>query len=874
MGIGSEQSDDLSGTYIGRFHIVKRLGAGGMGQVYLAEDSQLRRTVAIKRMARRLSDDPRHRQRFLREAQTASRLNDPHIAAIYDVLERRGEIFLVMELIEGKTLRQSAGEAMKLDEFLPLAAQCVEGLAAAHKQGVVHRDIKPENIMVTPAGQVKILDFGLARRESVGEETVGFQTEPGSMSGTAGYMAPEALLEGKADARGDIFSLGVVFYEMLTGRHPFRAQTYTATSNRVLNEEPTPPSSVNPSVPAELDRIVGRMLSKQPADRYATVEELAADLKWVEQGGTAPTVAAVPRPRPPRPGRRRKLWIAGAVVVVAALVVAAIPQLRRTVGSWLGMGATVPGERQLAVLPFTAYNGTAAQQAFATGLTDTVTARLAELSANHALAVVPASSIFEKKVNSPDVARQEFGVNLVLTGSLQEAGGQIRVTYALVNTRTKRQLAARTETSSASDPFAVEDNVSRGVLDMLKVQLEPGERKTLEAKGTDKPGAYAFYLQGKGYLDNYEESENVANAIQVFQHALEIDPRYARAYAGLGLAYWKRYDQTQDTKWTVMSKQACARANAIDSKLAVAHNCLGQVANGTGKYEVAVHQYQQALVVQPTSDSAYQGLADAYDNLGRTTEAEKTYKKAIALRPQYWAGYHQLGVFYFLHGRYADAAKMFQQVMGLVPDGFSGYADLGAVYAQIGNFRKAVPLLKRSIAIRPNANAYTNLGVAKFYTHQYEEAAANFEKAVNMRPKDYGLWRNVGDGYYWAQGKRQQANAAYHKAIAAAKQALRVNPKDPDAYEILAVSSAMTGAREQALTAISKTVELAPENPEAMYSAAIVYTKLGDREKGMEWLKKAVAGGIPLARVRNEPVFDSLRSMKDFPGTSTGPQSN
>jgi tetratricopeptide (TPR) repeat protein/TolB-like protein/tRNA A-37 threonylcarbamoyl transferase component Bud32 len=875
MSDHSGQSNDLSGSSVGRFLIRERLGAGGMGEVYLADDPQLKRTVAIKRMSVRFMGDEHHRQRFLREAQMASRLNDSHIAAIYDIIEREGEIFLVMERVEGKTLRQLLRESIKLDEFLPVAAQCAQGLAVAHAQGVLHRDIKPDNIMVTPLGQVKILDFGLARRLTVGEETEAFETEPGAISGTAGYIAPEVLLGREPDERADIFSLGVVFYEVIAGEHPFRAQTNIATSSRVLHVDPPAPSSVNPAVPPEIDRVIMRMLEKSPASRFQTAKQLADELDWMARSGTTPTIVGLPIPEEPqqrRPSRRLVLTSAVAVVAVIALL-AAIPQVRRTVAGWMGAGPSpnpapspvASGQRQLAVLPFTALGGTPAQQAFAAGLTNTVTARLTELSATHNLSVVPASLMYSKKVDSPDTARRVFGVNLVLTGSLQQAGDRVRVTYALVDAQTQRQLNASTETVSAKNPFAVEDDVSAGVLNMLKVQLDPNERKTFEAKGTDKPDAYAFYLQGMGYLENYSREENITSAIDVFQHALEIDPNYARAYAGLGQAYWQRYKLTEDTKWTAPSRQACNRALAIDPNLADGHVCLGTVANGTGKYQDAVAQFEKALAVRPTDDRAYQGLATAYGKLGRAAEAERTYQKAIRLRPQYWAGYSWLGVFYFVQGRYQDAERMFRQVVALAPDSFLGYYDLGAVYTQMGDFARAVPVIERSIAIQPSGTAYTNLGTAQFYLQRYADAVKNFEQAVQLEPKSYVLWRNVGDGYYWMPGKRKQAAAAYQKAIGFAENALRVNPNSADAYKILAACQAMLGARQQAIAAITRALALTPDDPDVMYVAAIVYTQVGEREQGVEWLKKALKAGASPAMARNDPAFDSLRGRKDFP---------
>ncbi len=862
----AEPPKDLSGTFVGRFLIRERLGMGGMGEVYLAEDSQLKRTVAIKRMSLRLSTDAQHRQRFLREAQMASRLNNPHIAAIYDVFEREGEIFLVMELVEGETLRQRLASPMNVGEFLPLAMQCAEGLAAAHAQGVLHRDIKPENIMVTPSGQVKILDFGLARRLAQSEEKTGFETEPGTLTGTPGYMAPEVLSGNEADARADIFSLGVVFYEVFTRRHPFRAKTNISTSSRVLYEQPPNPSTVNAAIPPDLERLVLRMLEKDPAKRIATAAEVAAELRGMESTSTAPTtaVAANDLMRVPARKRGRKIALAIGVAAVAIVALAAIWLARRAPRGSKGPTVTMAGEKQVAVLPFTVLGGGKDQRAFAAGLADTVTARLAQLSATHRLAVVPASEVFSRKVDSPDAARKQFGANLVLTGSLQQADGRIRITYALVDTGTERQLSARTVTAAAGDPFTVEDDVSSGVLEMLELNLLPAERKTFEAKGTDKPNAYAFYLQGMGYLEDYERPENIRSAISVFERALAIDPHYARAYAGLGQAYWHRYSETQGAQWTARSRKACDRALALDPNLAAAHICLGTVANGTGQYAEGAEQFQKALASEPTGDLAYEGLAAAYEKLGRTAEAEQTFRKAIALRPQYWAGYSWLGIFYFRYGRYNEAAQMFRQVVALAPDSFLGYYDLGGVYAQMGEFSRAVPVLERSLAIRPTDSAYTNLGTAEFFLHRYADAVANFEKAVRMMPTSYIGWRNLGDGYYWTPGMRAKAPAAYRKAIELAQAALKVNPRDAYAYQILAIARAMTGQAE-ARQAVKQAQALAPSDPDISYATAIVYTQKGDREQGMKWLKKALAEGQSPAMARNDPALDPLHGMRGFP---------
>jgi tetratricopeptide (TPR) repeat protein/predicted Ser/Thr protein kinase len=863
----AESSRNLTGKLVGRFQIRERLGSGGMGEVYLADDTQLKRPVALKRMALQLGTDQRYRQRFLREAQMASRLNNPYIAGIYDVIERDGEIFLVMEYVEGKPLRHYLREPMKLEQFLPIAIECARGLAGAHAQGILHRDIKPENIMITPAGHVKILDFGLARRMEQMEETVSFQSEAGTLAGTAGYIAPEVLVEGQADTRSDIFSLGVVFYEALSGRHPFRAKTFLTTSHKVLKEIPPPLDATNRAVPPEIDRIIAKMLAKDPAGRYPTAAELAAELNLIERGTASGIVTAQTAwVRMQRLSGRRMRRAAMALVVLAVLAgLAAVRPVRQRVEGWLGI-TSVPGQKQIAVLPFAALGGGPAQKAFAYGLTETVTARLNELSATHALEVVSASDVFSGKVNTPDMARRQFGVNLVLTGSLQQVGNRVRVTYALVNTRTQRQVGARTVTLAATDPFSVEDDVATGALNLLQVQLEPAERKTFVAHGTEKPGAYAFYLQGMGYLQNYDRVENVTNAIEVFQQALELDANYARALAGLGQAYWLRYSSTMDPKWTVMSEQTCRRASAIDPKLAAARVCLGTVANGTGKYQEAAAEFQKALDAEPTNNQAYEGLANTYDRMGRTEEAERTFQKAIQLRPQYWAGYSWLGVFYFGHGRYEEARQMFEQVTKLVPDSYQGYYDLGAVYVQSGHFARAVPLLEHSIAIRPNPTAYTDLGAAYFFLHRYDAAARNFQQGVKLSPDDFEIWRNLADGYYWAPGKREEAGPAYRKAIDLADAALKVNPSSAKAYKIRAICQAMLGEKDAALKSLSQAQGLVKGDPDLSYTAALIHAHMGDPEQAMKWLKLALSEGFSPAMAQSDPLLDSLHGMKGFPG--------
>jgi serine/threonine protein kinase/tetratricopeptide (TPR) repeat protein len=866
---------DLTGTTVGRFAIHARLGSGGMGEVYRAEDTRLKRPVALKRMAPRLRADPSYRQHFLREAQFASGLTDQHIAGVYDVLEANDEIFVVMEYVEGETLRKRLSESLSIEQFLGMAVQCADALVTAHARGIVHRDIKPENIMLTPAGQVKILDFGVAKKLPNAEDAITLETlGNGSESfggGTLPYMAPEVLLEKEPDWRADIFSLGVVFYEVLGGRHPFRAGSFVTTTSRILHEVPTPLQQVNAKVSAELEHIVAKMLAKDPAKRYATVADLLVDLR-AEQRAIAypagpgvlplPLVPSAPPVPQAAPRRRTRWWgLSAAVAALAVLGIALLPQVRQKLHLFSSVKA---GPRILAVLPFQAIGGGPENQAYSDGMTETLTAKLTQLTASHALQVVPASEIRRRPTTNAADARAELGVTLVLEGTLLRAASTVRATFALVDTGTHKQLRADTITADASDPFALQDQVAAGVVHMLELELQPQERKALQTHGTQVAGAYDFYLQGRGYLQNYDRPENINNAISVFGRALSRDPNYALAHAGLGEAYWKKYEALKEPAWVEAARRACEDAELLDARLAPAHVCLGSLRIGSGEYTDAVGHFQKALQAEPTSDDAYRGLGSAYEHLGKFEEAERTYRQAIELRPYYWASYSWLGNFYYHRARYEEAVQMFNQVVALAPDSFRGYSNLGAMYVLLGLYGDASTALRRSVAIRPSANAYSNLGTASFHQRQYAEAAHSYEEALKLDARNHTGWWNLGDAYYWIPEKRALAAGPYRRAITLLSQKLEVNPRDPELLGIRALCHAMLEERKPALADLSSALKFAPNDAELRFRAALVYNQLGMADQALDWLEKALAAGYSHSQVRDTPNFDNLSSNLRF----------
>jgi serine/threonine protein kinase/tetratricopeptide (TPR) repeat protein len=851
---------------ISHYRILDSLGSGGMGVVYRAEDTTLHRTVALKFLSEQSPKNLKVNERLRDEARTASALNHPNICTIYEVGEDAGEVFIAMEYVEGRTLAEVIRQGpLPIDTVLRFGRQLASALAHAHDRGVLHGDLKPLNVIITPQGDAKILDFGLARRSDPEQfdrqtlETVSSENRAG-LGGTLPYMAPEQIEGSDASARTDIWSLGVVLYEMATGSRPFQGENLYLLCNSILRDSPRP---LPVSCPAGLATIIFRCLEKEAPRRYQRASETRAALETLgpvkEDSGLQPQVI---------PSRRKRAIVG--ILAILALAVTGLIALRGDRFWKSNATGSVPSRVLLGVLPPVSEDPS--QSAFDNGLADTLNSRLGELSSRHPLSVIPMNSTLEKRVTTVDAARQQFGVNLVLVLNVQRAAGNVRVNYALVDPRSHQQVRSGTVTAAAADPFALQDRVFESVAAAMELQLAPQEKQSLNSHGTTEPAAYDFYTQGRGYLQDYVVPEKVDNAISLFGRALEKDPSYAAATAGLGEAYWRKYQQTHETRWSDAAIANCQKAAELNTNLASAHSCLGQVFNAKGDYQKAAEQYRRALELEPGSDDAYAGLAEAYERLGRLGEAEQLFKQAAASRPGYWATYNWLGLFYMAHARYDEAASMFSQVVSLAPDSFTGYYNFGAVRVLQGKYDEAVPLLEQSLKIRPTADALSNLGTAYFQMRHYPESAAKFEEAAKLDPKNYSLWGNLGDAYYWAPGRRAEAASAYGNAIALAEENLRLNPHEPQTLGYLAEYYAMRGERKPALHNLDASLHLQPKSPDMLLNAGIVYQQLGDTKRALDVLEQAVSLGLSPELLRDTPNFDSLKDNPRFIGLLKGSQ--
>jgi len=857
---GPSRANVLTGTIAARFTILKLLGVGGMGQVYQAEDTKLKRIVAIKRMAPRLQESENDRRRFLREAQQASALNHPNVAGIYDVIEERGEIFLIMEFVEGTPLRASmqTGKRFATEDFFRIASQGLEGLNAAHEKGILHGDIKPENIMLTPDGRVKVLDFGVARRFSLGTDdaTLTSATIAGIGGGTPAYMAPEVLTQKPYDGRADLFSLGLVCYEMLGGQQPFETASLAATMASVLHKDPPPLEELNAKVPAPVSSVIRTMLAKDPAQRYSTARDVLVDLRRVEHGQD-PVFARADAFTVRRKSFAKTAGIlAAAVVVLLASVFLARNVLKRAPAA-PALSAGSEHSTTLAVLPFAPVDGNPKLTVLGQGLVDSISAKLSRLTADRALEVIAARNSQDQGVSTPADARAQFGADTGLLVKLDDAGQLLRIRYSLVNTKSGAVVGADSISVPAGDAFGVEDDIAQGAVKALKLSLRPEEQTALSVHGTDNPEAYKSFLQARGYLLDYTKKENVENAIVMVGEALKLDPNFGQAKAVLGEAYWRKYWLTKEKQWTKLAKTECDSAVKLGNAGTAGHICLGLVNDGTGNYAEAAAEYQRAVDLDPTDEEAYIGLALAFEHQDAINEAEKTYQRAISARPNSSVAYNSLGTFYYRHGQYDKAAAVFQRVVEFAPEGYGAYVNLGATYNNLGRYQDAIAPLKKSIAIRSFYAAHINLGNAYFGLNEFADAATAYEQAITLNPADYVTWSNLGDARKYL-GQKEKALSAYKKAVELAGEELKVNPHDPGVLSGLASCYSELGDRNRALLYLGQALQHGNNDQDILLDAAAVYNNLGETGLAVEWLGKAVQSGYPVNRIKGLPEFRNL----------------
>ena len=845
-----KDSLNLVGRSVTHYKVLEQLGEGGMGVVYVAEDTRLGRRAALKFLPRDLTSDDDARKRFVHEAQAASSLDNQNICTVYEIDEADdGSTFIAMAYYEGENLKKViAGQPMTVENALDVAMQIARGLEKAHAKGIIHRDVKPANVIITEDGVVKIVDFGLAKL--AGRTQI---TRTGAVLGTAAYMAPEQLRGEEVDHRVDIWGLGVVLYEMVTGRVPFYGEYEQAIYYKIVNDEPD-----LSEFPSRLAPFVEKCLQKDAANRFRSMTEVVHELTELRARSDRPS--AMPALDP----GALKRWVRPAAAFLGILVLAAslsFPANRSALIGLIGIN-NLPESRHLAVLPFRNVSGDASADAYCSGLMETLSSKLSQFEqfAGEQFWVVPASDVLSRSVRSAEEARSVFGANLVFDGSLNRSSDGSRLTLNLIDTATRRVLASEVLDYTFGNQIALQDAAVKLAANMLQMQVSPKADRMLTAGGTSVPGAEDFYLQGRGYLNDYQKAENIDTAIGLFERALEEDSTYGLAHAGLAEAYWRKYTGSNDAQWVDKAVYHGDRALDLDWMLAPAHVMLGTTHLEMGRYEAALDAFRQALEIDPVSVEAYRGRARAYEAQGKLEDAEETLKNAISLRPSYWAGYNSLGAFYRRQGRYHEAVEQFKIVTALTPENAWGFQNLASVYFALGREALAVEMFEQSLDIQPDYRVYSNLATYYFYIGEYATAAQMYEKALQIEELDYKVWGYLAESYYWAPDMREKAARNFRRAIEMAHNLLALNPNDPDVLWRLASYYARTGERAEALSTLLHLESLQPSALEILFGMGDAYETLGEREKALHWIGEAVSKGYTLAEIERAPSLRALRS--------------
>ena len=803
-----KEEKSLVGEKIGRFAIIELLGQGGMGEVFLAEDAQLARRVALKVLPVFLTEDLDSVRRFRHEARAASIISHPNIAHIYETGETNNRYFIAMEYVAGETLRAFLKrEQPDINQSLDIVTQIAEALTAAHGAGVIHRDIKPENIIVKNSGLIKILDFGLAKLSAIEDEkeaqlTKSFITTSGLIMGTVAYMSPEQIRARGVTFTTDIWSLGVVLYELLTGARPFEGETQGDSIASILRTEPLAPSALNAKIPAGLSAIVMKMLRKSADERYQTADALLADLNFQKKTD----FRFNPLQFAARADKKtfnlkyladflNKHHAGFAAGVIVALIVA-------ITGFWFFAdysGSNAPGllaenaaVESVAVIPFAFQNNNSADDYLAEGITDSLISRLSQI---RKLKVKSRNSVFQYKGKnvSAQIVGRELAVAAVLFGQIFENGDDLTLNLELVNAQNGNRLWGKHYQKKKSEIPALQNEISRDVSNALYPQLSAAEVQKLTKKTTENAQANDLYLRGRFHW-NKRTAKDMQKSIDYFEQATALDPNFALAYAGLAESYVlaSGYAIAAPQQSFPQAKTAAQRAIEIDETLAEAHNALAY----------ALFNYDWNFA-----------------------ESEREIERAIELNPNYSTAYH-----------------------------WRGNANLLAV----GKYEEAIDSLKKAQELDPlSLIINADLATGYLYARQFDRAVEQFQKTIEM-----------DENFFYAHaylGRTLLMKGDYAAALAELKKAQSLS-NDPLVMMLSARTYAKMGRRDKALEMLAELEETARQKYVSAYYFALVYAGLGEKDRAFEWLEKALQDREgPMTVIKVDALLDDLRSDARFP---------
>lgn len=834
-----------------KYRIIEKLGAGGMGEVYKGEDLSLQRPVAIKVMSKQGELTSGGDARFLREARAASAFNHPNIVTIYEIGETDEHTYIVMEYIEGRSLRDLISrQEVKADTVLDIAVQTCDALVEAHTRGIIHRDIKPENILLTDRGRVKLVDFGLAKTVSpkpgIGGATAAQSlTESGTVMGTLSYMSPEQLRGERLDERTDIFSFGIVLHEMITGNLPFPGSSSFEVAASILKDPAIEIGTVPMGFPHNIKYVVARLLGKHRDDRYASFSEVKQAIESLGLPAQILTDGLSDRKTveiQPSQNLHRSESLAGA--------------LRST-------SRATAAPPTILVLPLQTVGSDETSSYIGVGLAHAITTDLAKINGLSVLSKSAGAGRADDTGRGVRQLAKELGATILLEGEVMRSGPMIGVMARLSDADTGRVIWGAQYRGDPADLFGFQDAVCESVAEALKLSISTEIRDEIARPATTNIDAFEFYSRGREFLERRDVQENIDFAVQMFEEALRIDQNFSLAYAGLGESYWQKYQITHDSTWVEGAISASDHALLLDPNQAQVHVALGIIYHGTGKIDRAIEEFERAATLQPMNDDAHKWLGRCWQGKGDMERAVGCFEKAIRIRPGYWENYNRLGICYYFFGRYRDAADQFRKVITIQPDNYLGYNTLGGIYNLLGLYEDAVAMHRRAIEIYPNAPSYANLGTDYFALTRYDDAVAAYKSAIELDPRGDVLYRNLGDAYLRI-GRTEDAKKQYIRATELLTEHLNVNNEDAPRLGHLAICHAKLKRVRDALAVIERAVALEPRNTTIMYQQAVVHALVGDREKAVHHLTQALSHGYSHPEAEHDPDLDTLRDNTEF----------
>ena len=891
--VTNDRAGALVGKLIGHYRIESLIGIGGMGEVYLARDERLGRKAALKLLPNSLTTDETQLSRFKTEARSASALNHPNILTVYEIGAEGKVQFIATEFIEGVTIRVSLGcGRMNPHRAVEIAVQVASALAAAHDAGVVHRDIKPENIMLRPDGYVKVLDFGIAKlteqRPTSNDDTTGttalLQTRPGLVLGTARYMSPEQARGQKVDARSDIWSLGVVLYEMVAGSPPFRGETPSDCIAAILTAEPPPLSGVSPDVPLELESILQKALRKNSDERYQTIKEMLAELRILKGKLQPEDSLSQTKPRaeflPSKIKRRkRSVLVTLAMALLAGVAIAYFFFIAR---------APLPNEKSIAVLPFENLSEDKSNAYFADGIQDEILTRLSKIADLKVISRTSTQRYKNRSRKLSEIAKQ-LGVANLLEGSVQKTNDQVRVNVQLIRAANDSHLWAETFDRRLTDIFSVETEVAKAIADQLRVKLTGQEEEVIAARPTNNPQAYDAYLRGLAYtLKTGNSPANTLGAQKYLKEALRLDPKFALAWALLSYVDALGY-LTLTLQPTVDLREETGQA--AETAIALQPN-LGEAILAKGYYyyaclkdnDAAVRYFEQARQFLPNSSQIPESLAYVARRRGQWEQSESYFNEAERLDPRNASLLTQHAQSYMIVRRFPEALRKFDQVLDVIPDDVDTLAQQAGIAQAQGDLMRAGALLA---PLKPSADDTGALEIQVYQAILERRPAQMISRLKQILAKpDPALGYNNGELRFWL-GWAQDVAGDHAAAQESWRQArIELEPflkEQPDNYVLigdLALVNMGLGDKVAALALSEQAMKVLPlekdvvDGPAPIEVFARVAAQIGEPDRAIAALQKllsipsegALASRVPLtpALLRLDPMFDPLRNDPRF----------